>query len=65
MRWAVKARDGWHFSNPNRPHREDTSNVGILCGGYVVLPGGCEMMDLVDCDECQRVADDIDHRKKD
>lgn len=60
MRWAVRARDGWHFSKPNRPHKEDRDNVGILCGGYVVLPGGCEQMDLVDCEECQRRADNAD-----
>jgi hypothetical protein len=59
MRWAAKAKDGWHFSKVNRQHRQEVANVAILCGGVIVLPGGCEQMDLVDCEDCQRIADGV------
>lgn len=52
-RWAVRGRDGWHYSRPNRPHRQDAANVGTACGYFIVLPYGCEQRVVVDCPTCE------------
>lgn len=51
IRWCVKAKDGWHFSVPNRPHKQEASNVKTACGSFVILPIGCERRTTT-CVEC-------------
>jgi len=52
MRWAVLARDGYHFAVPNKPWKQEATNIKTACGHFIVLPSGCEQRDTVDCDDC-------------
>lgn len=60
MRWCVKARDGWHFSVPNKPHSPEAASVKTACGYFVTLPYGCERRTTT-CKEC---LDALTHQSK-
>lgn len=51
QRWCVKANDGWHFSVPNKPHKQEASNIKTACGSFVILPIGCERR-YTTCNAC-------------